>query len=38
VELVAPPVVSVDRAAALQPVPALGEHTDAIRREFSGDP
>ena len=30
-----PPVEVAGRQAALRPVPALGEHTDAVRAEFS---
>ena len=37
--VVAPPVHSVSEPAGqLRPVPALGAHTDAIRREFAGAP
>lgn len=35
VSIVAPPARRRDGDALLRPVPALGEHTDAIRREFS---
>lgn len=35
VELVAPPVRVDGEQPRLRPVPALGEHSDAIRREFS---
>jgi itaconate CoA-transferase len=34
VELVAPPVVTVGEKLSLRPVPALGQHTQAIRREY----
>lgn len=34
VNLVAPPVVAADGEPSLGPVPALGQHSDAIRREF----
>jgi crotonobetainyl-CoA:carnitine CoA-transferase CaiB-like acyl-CoA transferase len=37
IELVAPPVRVNGKQAELRPVPALGEHTDAIRREYSED-
>jgi crotonobetainyl-CoA:carnitine CoA-transferase CaiB-like acyl-CoA transferase len=33
---VAPPVIAADGDPALRPVPALGQHTDAIRAEFGG--
>jgi len=33
--LAAPPVIRTDGSPALGPVPALGEHSDAIRREFA---
>jgi len=36
VSLAAPPVVFSDGSRALGPVPALGEHTAAIRAEFAG--
>jgi crotonobetainyl-CoA:carnitine CoA-transferase CaiB-like acyl-CoA transferase len=35
VELVAPPVILADGDSSLRPVPALGEHTDRLRKEFS---
>ncbi len=35
VELVAPPVILDGRAPTLGPVPAIGEHSDQIRKEFS---
>jgi itaconate CoA-transferase len=35
--LVAPPVKMEGKQRCLRPVPALGEHSDAIRREFRGD-
>ena len=35
VDLVAPPAVSEGEQVALRPVPGLGEHGDAIRKEFS---
>ncbi|MFT5483578.1 MAG: itaconate CoA-transferase [Halieaceae bacterium] len=34
VALVAPPVVSAGEELSLRPVPALGQHTEAIRREY----
>ncbi len=34
VELVAPPVVTAGDESVLGPVPALGQHTDLIRKEF----
>jgi itaconate CoA-transferase len=34
VELVAPPVVTAGEELSLRPVPALGQHTEAIRREY----
>lgn len=37
VELVAPPVQISGETQTLRPVPGLGEHTDAIRCEYSGD-
>ena len=37
VDLVAPPVQVGDAEAQLRPVPALGEHGEAIRREYQGD-
>lgn len=37
VELVAPPVRVAREEPALRPVPALGEHSDAIREEYQGD-
>jgi itaconate CoA-transferase len=38
VELVAPPVRVDGEQPGLGPVPALGEHSEAIRREFLGAP
>ena len=35
VSLAAPPVLSSDGARALGPVPAVGEHSAAIRAEFA---
>lgn len=35
VEMVAPPAIVAGEEAALRPVPALGEHSDAIRAEFA---
>ena len=35
VELVAPPVIVADGEVPLRPVPALGEHNEPVRREFS---
>ncbi len=35
VSLAAPPVIASDGARTLRPVPALGEHTAAIRAEFA---
>ncbi len=37
VQLVAPPVIQDGAAPALGPVPGIGEHSAAIRDEFSGD-
>ena len=37
VELVAPPVKISGEQHPLRPVPGLGEHTDAIRREYHND-
>jgi len=37
VALVAPPVIAGQAQPALRPVPALGEHSDAIRGEFQDD-
>ncbi len=37
IDLVAPPVRVAGEQASLRPVPALGEHSDAIRREYSSD-
>ena len=37
VALVAPPVIAGQAQPALRPVPALGEHSDAIRGEFQED-
>jgi itaconate CoA-transferase len=37
IELVAPPVRVAGAQASLRPVPALGEHSEAIRREYRGD-
>jgi len=37
IELVAPPVRVEGEQASLRPVPALGEHSDAIRREYPED-
>ncbi len=37
VNLVAPPARTDTDPPSLRPVPALGEHSDAIRAEFSGD-
>ena len=37
VDLVAPPVTSRGEQNPLRPVPGLGEHTDAIRREYYND-
>jgi len=37
VSVPAPPPVFDDEPVALGPVPAVGEHSDAIRREFSAD-
>jgi crotonobetainyl-CoA:carnitine CoA-transferase CaiB-like acyl-CoA transferase len=34
VELPAPPAIKRDQTAVLAPVPALGEHTERIKREF----
>jgi itaconate CoA-transferase len=34
VELVAPPVVTAGDESVLGPVPALGQHTDLVRKEF----
>jgi len=36
IELVAPPVRSAGQGPRLRPVPALGEHSEAIRREYQG--
>ena len=36
ISLAAPPVRWSDGGRALGPVPAVGEHSDAIRREFGG--
>ena len=36
VEIVAPPVISLDRPFHPGTVPSVGQHTEAIRREFSG--
>jgi itaconate CoA-transferase len=35
IALAAPPVIASDGARALGPVPAIGEHSAAIREEFS---
>ncbi len=37
IELVAPPVRVAGEQASLRPVPSLGEHSDAIRREYRDD-
>lgn len=37
IELVAPPVRVAGAQSSLRPVPALGEHSDAIRREYRDD-
>ncbi|MDG2046510.1 MAG: CaiB/BaiF CoA-transferase family protein [Halioglobus sp.] len=37
VDLVAPPVTTRGEQTPLRPVPGLGEHTDAIRREYHND-
>jgi crotonobetainyl-CoA:carnitine CoA-transferase CaiB-like acyl-CoA transferase len=37
VELVAPPVIVEREQPSLRPVPALGEHSAAIRREYQGN-
>lgn len=37
VHLVAPPVIQDGQAPALGPVPGIGEHSAAIRDEFTGD-
>jgi len=37
VEMPAPPVVTKGEEASLGPVPRVGEHTEAIRKEFAGD-
>jgi crotonobetainyl-CoA:carnitine CoA-transferase CaiB-like acyl-CoA transferase len=36
VDLIAPPVIVDGRRQALRPVPRLGEHDQALRREFGG--
>ncbi|SLN57840.1 CaiB/BaiF CoA transferase family protein [Oceanibacterium hippocampi] len=35
--MVAPPIRESDREPSLRPLPALGEHSAALRKEFSGD-
>jgi hypothetical protein len=37
VELIAPPVIVDGERPALRPVSKLGEHDQALRREFGGD-
>ena len=37
IELVAPPVRVAGEQVSLRPVPALGEHSAAIRREYPDD-
>ncbi len=37
VSLVAPPVIASGEQRPLRPVPGLGEHTDAVRREYHND-